>query len=62
MSDNKRPIIDYVIDQIELDIVNGDITALEELLQHIPIEYLQSYLPEVENINIEIDDISHINE
>ena len=62
MSDNKRPIIDYVIDQIELDIVNGDITALEELLKHIPIDYLQGYLPEVENINIEIDDISHINE
>lgn len=62
MSDNKRPIIDYVIDQIELDIVNGDITALEELLKHIPIEYLQGYLPEVENINIEIDDISHISE
>lgn len=62
MSDNKRSIIDYVIDQIELDIVNGDITALEELLKHIPIEYLQGYLPEVENINIEIDDISHISE
>ena len=59
---NKRSIIDYVIDQIELDIVNGDITALEELLKHIPTDYLQGYLPEVENINIEIDDISHISE
>lgn len=46
MSD-KMVIIDYVIDQIKLDIVNGDITALEELLQHIPVDYLQGYLPEV---------------
>ena len=44
---NKMTIIDYVIDQIKLDIENGDITALEELLQHIPIDYLQGYLPEV---------------
>ena len=44
---NKRSIIDYVIDQIELDIQNGDVTALEELLEHIPVEYLQGYLPEV---------------
>jgi hypothetical protein len=42
---NKRSIIDYVIDQIELDIQNGDVTALEELLKHIPVEYLQGYLP-----------------
>jgi len=60
---NKMAIIDSVIDQIKLDIVNGDITALEELLEYIPIENLQAYLPEViENIDIEIDDISHINE
>lgn len=44
---NKMTIIDYVIDQIKLDIENGDITALEELLKHIPIDYLQGYLPEV---------------
>ena len=44
---NKMAIIDCVIDQIKLDIVNGDITALEELLEYIPIENLQAYLPEV---------------
>jgi hypothetical protein len=39
-------VIDAVIDQIQLDIVNGDLTALEELLKRVPVQVLQSYLPE----------------
>lgn len=40
-------LIDKVIDQIEADIEYGDVTALVELLRHIPAPYLQGYLPEV---------------
>jgi hypothetical protein len=40
-----------------------DLTALEELLKRVPVKVLESYLPEVEeNLEIEIDDISHIGE
>jgi hypothetical protein len=41
-----------------------DLTALEELLKRVPEQVLESYLPEVdfENLDIEIDDISHLNE
>jgi len=36
---------------------------LEELLKRVPTKVLESYLPEVEeNLEIEIDDISHIGE
>lgn len=58
----KGALIDSVIDQIKLDIVNGDMTALEEMLAYLDNAVLQNYLPEVENMQIEIDDISHIGE
>jgi len=38
-------LIDRVIDQILVDIQSGDITAIEELLNHIPENILVSYLP-----------------
>lgn len=41
-------LTDRVLRQIEEDIEFGDFTALEELLNNIPVEYLISYLPEEE--------------
>jgi hypothetical protein len=60
----QKPLIDRVITQIELDMRGDDLTALEELLKRVPEQVLESYLPEVdfENMEIEIDDISHLNE
>ena len=60
----QKPLIDRVITQIELDMRGDDLTALEELLKRVPEQVLESYLPEVdpENLDIEIDDISHLNE
>ena len=39
-------LIDKVLEQIKADVINGDVTAIEELLKHVPIAALQSYLPE----------------
>jgi hypothetical protein len=60
----EKTLIDRVITQIELDMRGDDLTALEELLKRVPEQVLESYLPEVdfENLDIEIDDISHIGE
>jgi len=60
----QKPLVDRVITQIELDMRGDDLTALEELLKRVPEQVLESYLPEVdfENLDIEIDDISHLNE
>jgi len=60
----EKTLIDRVITQIELDMRSDDLTALEELLKRVPEQVLESYLPEVdfENLDIEIDDISHLNE
>ena len=44
----KNVLVDAVLDQIQLDIVNGDLTALEELLLRVPAKVLQAYLPEVD--------------
>jgi hypothetical protein len=60
----QKPLIDRVITQIELDMRGDDLTALEELLKRVAPQVLESSLPEVdfENLEIEIDDISHLNE
>ena len=39
-------LIDKVLEQIKEDVINGDVTAIEELLKNVPIERLKSYLPE----------------
>ena len=39
-------LIDKVLEQIKEDVVNGNVTAIEELLKNVPIEILKSYLPE----------------
>ena len=43
-----QALIDRVIEEIKNDIVNGDVTALDELLSFIPRENLIGYLPEEE--------------
>jgi hypothetical protein len=59
----QKSLVDRVITQIEIDMRGDDLTALEELLKRVPKKVLESYLPEVEeNLEIEIDDISHIGE
>jgi hypothetical protein len=59
----QKSLVDRVITQIEIDMRGYDLTALEELLKRVPAKVLESYLPEVEeNLQIEIDDISHIGE
>lgn len=42
-------IWDTVIDQIKDDIVNGDVTAIYEMLKQVPSEVLIAYLPEQED-------------
>lgn len=61
----QKSLVDRVITQIEIDMRGHDLTALEELLKRVPTKLLESYLPEIiedENLEIEIDDISHIGE
>ena len=44
--DLKRLIIDKVVEQIIIDIDNGDITAIEELLMPLSLEHLIGFLSE----------------
>lgn len=62
MEDYKMALIDAVIAQIKVDIANDNYDAISEMLDYLPNKILEAYLPEIENINIELDDISHINE
>ena len=39
-------IWDKVIEQIENDMIDGDVTALYEMLQQVPKDVLIAYLPE----------------
>lgn len=41
-----QTLIEAVIEQIQRDIAEGDLTALEELLKNVPETNLQAYLPE----------------
>lgn len=43
---DREELIDNVINQIRNDLIMGDTTAIAELLQNIPTQYLQGYLPE----------------
>ena len=40
-------LIDRVLKQVQKDFDNQDVTAVEELLYHVPIKYLEGYLSEV---------------
>jgi hypothetical protein len=47
--DDKKPtqeLIDEVLFQIKVDIAEGDLTALDEMLKAMPVQRLVSYLPE----------------
>jgi DNA polymerase III epsilon subunit-like protein len=39
-------VIDEVLEQIQKDIRDGDLTAIAELLTFVPVEYLKGFLPE----------------
>jgi len=54
---------DRVLDQIVQDVRNGDLTAIEELLVYCDEEAMRQYLPEEENLDIDLDGgLSAINE
>jgi hypothetical protein len=40
-------LIDAVIEQIQIDVQNEDMTALAELLTHVPEEYLIGFLSNI---------------
>ena len=39
-------LIDQVLEQIQKDVAAEDLTAIEELLNYVPINILIGYLPE----------------
>lgn len=41
----RQELIDKVIDQINYDVVSGDVSAIEELLKFVDSKYLMGYLP-----------------
>ena len=47
--DEEKPnqeLIDEELEQIKKDVGGGDVTAIEELLMHVPLSKLGGYLPE----------------
>jgi hypothetical protein len=46
--DQLPDLVDLVMEQIRIDIETGDLTALEELLGHVPEDILQGYLSELD--------------
>jgi len=58
----KDELIYKVANQIVGDVEFGYYSALFELLKFVPEEYLRGYLTEEENLDIQIDEISNINE
>ena len=53
--------IDSALVQIVSDVNSGDLTGIEELLRYVPLEVLKGFVSE-ENLDIELDSISNINE
>jgi len=47
----RQSLIDVVIEQMKQDIEMRDWTAIEELLNHVPLPYLQGYLGEDQQID-----------
>jgi len=52
MSERDQDLIDRVLIQIQEDIENGDVTAIEEMLYHVPIVYLEAFLSEDQLIKL----------
>ena len=48
---NKQKLVDAVLDQIKKDIVSGDATAIEALIENIDHDQLVQFLPEDQWIN-----------
>jgi len=44
--DQLPDLVDLVMEQIRIDIETGDLTALEELLGHVPEDILRGFLSE----------------
>lgn len=40
-------LIDAAIEQIKIDVADGDLSAIEELLQYVPEQYLQGFLSDI---------------
>jgi len=54
---------DRVLEQIVQDVQDGDLTAIEELLVYCDETAMRQYLPEDENLDIDLDGgLSAINE
>jgi len=45
-AEEKQRVVDAVLEEIKVDIANGDVTAIDELLMFLPVERLKGYLPE----------------
>jgi hypothetical protein len=50
--DQLPDLVDLVMEQIRIDIETGDLTALEELLGHVPEDILRGFLSEDTVIDI----------
>lgn len=48
---NRQRLVDAVVDQIKKDIVSGDATAIEALIERIDHDQLVQFLPEDQWIN-----------
>jgi hypothetical protein len=43
-----RELLDQVLERIQKDVAEGDLTAIEEMLGYVPLINLICYLPEEE--------------
>jgi hypothetical protein len=46
MNKSREQIVEQVLHQMRKDMINHDLTAIQELLEVVPIENLIGYLPE----------------
>ena len=47
LDEPSEELVDAVLEQIKKDIASGDLTALDELVRFIPLNYLMGFLPEI---------------
>lgn len=46
MNEYKMALIDSVIEQIKLDIIEGNFEAMAGMLDFLPVDVMEAYLPE----------------
>jgi hypothetical protein len=46
---SKDTLIEAALEQIQVDLHYGDLTALQELLETVDVDKLQAYLPEADD-------------